>query len=247
MELHSDVSILVADMVNYTYLTTTLDVADLVQILHELFLKFDTIAEHNDVLRIKFLGDAYNCVAGIPYRNRRHAKSCVAQGLEMIRETNVMCIRRDLDINMRIGIHSGEVFSGIIGRTKWQYDIWSRDVDIANRLENTGIAGAVHISQTTLSLLDDEYDYIDGSERSVKDPNLSRAQIVSYLIYPQEKHTHTDFDMTSLKTKLDSSSSLSANIISMGGDTEEEYDEIRLKTQREMIEKVEDMPVGRIQ
>lgn len=56
-----------------------------------------------------------------------------------------------------------------------------------------------------------------------------------------------DFDMSSIKTKLDSSSSLSANIISLGGDTEEEYDEIRLKTQRDMIEKVEDMPVGRIQ
>lgn len=234
-------------MVNYTYLTTTLDVADLVQILHELFLKFDTIAEVNNVLRIKFLGDAYNCVAGIPISNRRHAKSCVALGLEMIRETNVMCHRRDLDINMRIGVHSGEVFSGIIGRTKWQYDIWSRDVDIANRLENTGLAGAVHISHTTLSLLDDEYDCIESRDRILKDPNLSRADIVSYLIFPQEQHSRMDFDMLSLKTKQTSSSSVSTNFISLGGDTEAEYDEIRLKTERDMIEKVEDMPVGRIQ
>lgn len=245
VELHSDVSILVADMVNYTYLTTCLDVEDLVQILHELFLKFDTLAEQNNVLRIKFLGDSYNCVAGIPHFNRRHAKSCVALGLEMIEETHAMGSRRNLDIALRIGVHSGEVFSGIIGRTKWQYDIWSRDVDIANRLEITGMAGAVHISQTTLSLLDNTYTYVESSDRIVNDPNLRIAHIVSYLIHPQKMSANMEYEFGSMKSAPSTTSSISIHVSIVN--SEEEIDEIHMKTQRDMIEKVEHMPVGRIQ
>lgn len=238
-------SILVADMVNYTYLTTCLDVEDLVQILHELFLKFDMLAEQNNVLRIKFLGDAYNCVAGIPHFNRRHAKCCVALGLEMIEETHAMGSRRNLDIDLRIGVHSGEVFSGIIGRTKWQYDIWSRDVDIANRLEICGLGGAVHISQTTLSLLDNTYKYVESTERIVHDPNLRTAHILSYMIQPQRKIANIDYEIDSMKTLASTPSSMSIRV--SVAESEEEIDEIRRKTQRDMIEKVEHMPVGRIQ
>lgn len=187
VELHSDVSILVADMVNYTHLTTRLDVKDLVKILHALFLKFDLAAQQNNVLRIKFLGDSYNCVSGIPHYNRRHAKNCVALALDMIEETQNMRLKVNQDIDMRIGVHSGEVFSGIIGLTKWQYDIWSRDVDIANRLETYGKPGMVHLSQTTLSMLDNEYEYEERGPLNVEDPILQKAHIKTYLIGPQKK------------------------------------------------------------
>ncbi|KAH8418219.1 hypothetical protein KR222_001473, partial [Zaprionus bogoriensis] len=248
VELHSDVSILVADMVNYTYLTTRLNVDDLVQILHELFLRFDLAAEENNVLRIKFLGDAYNCVAGIPYYNRRHAKSCVALALEMIEETQNMRDRRNLDINMRIGVHSGEVFSGIIGRTKWQYDIWSRDVDIANRLEQYGLAGAVHISQTTLSLLENTYDYVESSEQRVlDDPILQKAHIRTYLIQSQRSRQASTFPVGDDDSSKSAASSISSSNLADMSISEENVDEIRMKTHHGMIEKVEHMPVGRIQ
>ncbi|KAH8418220.1 hypothetical protein KR222_001472, partial [Zaprionus bogoriensis] len=248
VELHSDVSILVADMVNYTYLTTRLDVEDLVQILHELFLKFDLAAEENNVLRIKFLGDAYNCVAGIPHYDRLHAKSCVALALEMIEETQKMRDRRNLDINMRIGVHSGEVFSGIIGRTKWQYDIWSRDVDIANRLEQYGLAGAVHISQTTLSLLENTYDYVERSEQRVlDDPILQKAHIRTYLIQSQRSRQASIFPVVDDDSIKSATSTISGSNLADMSISEENVDEIRMKTHHGMIEKVEHMPVGRIQ
>lgn len=85
---------------------------------------------------------------------------------------------------MRIGVHSGDIYSGVIGACKWQYDIWSKDVDIANRLESTGVAGKVHISQQTLALLNDEYDYSEGTQKAKDDEVLKKHGIKSYLITP---------------------------------------------------------------
>lgn len=123
-------------------MTTQLPVKTLVEVLHELFVKFDQASEEFNVLRIKFLGDCYYCVSGVPEQNPQHAKSCVDLGLRMIRDIrDVRAIRNNLNIDMRIGIHSGSIMSGVIGACKWQYDIWSNDVNIANRLETTGVPG----------------------------------------------------------------------------------------------------------
>lgn len=94
------------------------------------------------VLRIKFLGDCYYCVSGVPEPNPQHARSCVDLGLRMIRDIReVRAQRNNLNIDMRIGVHSGSIMSGVIGACKWQYDIWSKDASIANRLETTGVPG----------------------------------------------------------------------------------------------------------
>ncbi|XP_034480940.1 adenylyl cyclase X E-like [Drosophila innubila] len=231
-------------MVNYTHLTTRLDVRDLVKILHALFLKFDMAAQQNNVIRIKFLGDSYNCVSGIPHYNRRHAKNCVALALEMIQETQDIRLEFKQDIDMRIGVHSGEVFSGIIGLTKWQYDIWSRDVDIANRLETYGKPGMVHVSQTTLSMLDNEYRYEERGPLDKEDPILQRAHIQTYLIGPQNKKRYTD---SYRNVSYYSSESIGSNAQDIQDANDVDHEEIRAKTHRGMVEKVEHMPVGRIQ
>lgn len=184
IEPHNDVSVLYADVVNYTYLTTQLDVQTLVETIHDLFVKFDQASEAHNVLRIKFLGDCYYCVSGVPIKNCHHAKSCVDLGLRMIKDIREVRKRRNLDIDMRIGVHSGDIYSGVIGACKWQYDIWSKDVDIANRLESTGVAGKVHISQQTLDLLNDEYDYSEGTQKAKDDEVLNKHGIKSYLITP---------------------------------------------------------------
>lgn len=92
-------------------------------------------------MRIKFLGDCYYCVSGVPIKNKRHAKNCVDLGLRMIKDIRDVRQSRDLNIDMRIGIHSGSIISGVIGACKWQYDIWSSDVNIANKMESTGEPG----------------------------------------------------------------------------------------------------------
>lgn len=159
IERHASVSVLYADVVNYTQITTQLPVKTLVEVLHELFVKFDQASEEFNVLRIKFLGDCYYCVAGIQGQDTNefppHAKSCINLGLRMIRDIReVRAQRNNLNIDMRIGVHSGSIMSGVIGAYKWQYDIWSKDASIANRLETTGVPGCVYNSlQITLAKL----------------------------------------------------------------------------------------------
>ncbi|XP_059613279.1 adenylyl cyclase X E-like isoform X2 [Phlebotomus argentipes] len=184
VETHDDVSILYADVVNYTKMTTKLKVKPLVETLHELFVKFDQASEENGVLRIKFLGDCYYCVAGVPVKNANHARSCVELGLRMIRDIQEVRQKRDLDINMRIGIHSGSIISGIIGACKWQYDIWSKDVVIANKMESTGEPGKLHITQQTLELLRGNYQFTEGTQKAKNDPILQEHGIKTFLIAP---------------------------------------------------------------
>ncbi|ALC43909.1 CG32301, partial [Drosophila busckii] len=238
LELHPDVSILMGDMVNYTQLTTTLDVKDLVQILHELFVSFDLAAERNNVLRVKFLGDAYECVSGTYNYSPRHAKNCVELALDMINTIAAMRENRKLNIDMRIGVHSGEVFAGIIGRTKWQYDIWSIDVDIAQRLEQYGKPGYVHVSNKTLVLLNRKYVYELHENPKIKmDVILEKAHITTYLIGPQQTRT---INVQTTRGARMSKESLDSRRFSM-------KHEIRSKTRRGMYDEVEQMPVGRSQ
>lgn len=89
---------------------------------------------------------------------------------------------KQLDIDMRIGIHSGSLLGGIIGASKWQYDVWSIDVDIANRLEATGMPGRVHVSNNTLQLAQDFYVYENGTEKATLDPLLIKNNVRTFLI-----------------------------------------------------------------
>lgn len=85
---------------------------------------------------------------------------------------------------MRIGVHTGSILSGVLGACKLQYDIWSKDVDIANRLEQTGMAGRVHVSEETLKQLEGEYMYEEGTPQARTDPVLKNFGIRTFLIKP---------------------------------------------------------------
>ncbi|XP_017135716.1 adenylyl cyclase X E-like [Drosophila miranda] len=236
VEPHPDVSILVADMVHYTNLTNTLDVQSLVEILHELFVKYDLAAKRNNALRIKFLGDAYICVSGIPVYNPDHARCCVDQALDMISITQEVREQRKLDIDMRIGVHSGEVFAGVIGHIKWHYDIWSKDVDITNRLEMWGEPGKVHISNRTLNLLNDEYVYEDGTDNAKNDLILQKAEVTTYLVSSR----HSDFIESDDQEQDSSDVSLTSFRMSFSNI----YEDVEMMTQKTIVNEVEHMPVG---
>ncbi|EDV50278.1 adenylyl cyclase X E isoform X1 [Drosophila erecta] len=245
IEPHEDVTVLYADVVNYTHLTTTLDVKKLVEALHDLFVRFDIASEEYNVLRIKFLGDCYYCVAGLANPNADHAKCCVDLGLRMIKDIRDVREKRHLNIDMRIGVHSGDVLSGVIGAAKWQFDIWSKDVDIANRLEATGATGRVHVSQKTLSLLDGEYFFEDGTEKAREDAVLQKHGIRTFLIKSLRAPMHDPRRRMRERQAKKLSEVSKSNF--MHNSTLHQYNQVRNQAKLEMCRELDKMPIGRIQ
>ncbi|XP_021088113.2 adenylate cyclase type 7 isoform X2 [Mesocricetus auratus] len=178
---HQNVSILYADIVGFTRLASDCSPKELVVVLNELFGKFDQIAKANECMRIKILGDCYYCVSGLPVSLPTHAHNCVKMGLDICEAIKQVREATGVDISMRVGIHSGNVLCGVIGLRKWQYDVWSHDVSLANRMEAAGVPGRVHITEATLNHLDKAYEVEDGNGQQ-RDPYLKEMNIRTYLV-----------------------------------------------------------------
>ncbi|XP_064151564.1 adenylate cyclase type 9 isoform X1 [Loxodonta africana] len=162
MQQIEEVSILFADIVGFTKMSANKSAHALVGLLNDLFGRFDRLCEETKCEKISTLGDCYYCVAGCPEPRADHAYCCIEMGLGMIKAIEQFCQEKKEMVNMRVGVHTGTVLCGILGMRRFKFDVWSNDVNLANLMEQLGVAGKVHISESTAKYLDDRYEMEDG-------------------------------------------------------------------------------------
>jgi guanylate cyclase len=150
-------SILFADVADFTPLAERVAPADLVQILDRLFGHFDALAERYNLEKIKTIGDCYMAAAGIPVPRPDHAQALALMALEMLDAVESHGAVGDLGFALRIGINSGPVVAGVIGRKRFLYDLWGDAVNTASRMQTEGTPGCIQITRATYELLKDEF------------------------------------------------------------------------------------------
>lgn len=159
---YENVSVLFTDFKGFTRLADKLTPQDLVTELNECFMAFDDVIEKHGLEKIKTIGDSYMCAGGIPVANEDHFINIINAGIEIQEYMQVRNIKRVAmglpAWELRIGIHTGPIVAGVVGRKKYAYDIWGSTVNIASRMESNGEPGKVNISASTYNLVKDYFD-----------------------------------------------------------------------------------------
>ncbi|HRO07652.1 MAG TPA: adenylate/guanylate cyclase domain-containing protein [Saprospiraceae bacterium] len=172
-----EVSVLFTDFVNFTQTSEKLTPQQLVGELNECFTAFDQIIESNGLEKIKTIGDAYMAVCGLPISDPEHARKTVKAAMEIL-EFIEDRRKNEKVFDIRIGIHSGSVVAGIVGIKKFAYDIWGDTVNTAARMEQTGEAGKLNISETTYLMVKEDFECIYRGEIDAK----NKGKIKMYFV-----------------------------------------------------------------
>lgn len=160
-------TILFADIVGFTEITTSIEPAKLVSALNEIFSRFDQLADKYRLEKIKTIGDAYMTAGGIPKPLENHTEAMADMALAMLEEVSTLEFEgKKLDV--RIGFHTGPVIAGVIGARKFSYDIWGEAVNLASRLESHGNSGKIHVSKEVYEILKRNFTFEHRGEIPVK-------------------------------------------------------------------------------
>lgn len=169
----TEVTVLFADLVNFTQLSASLTPTELVELLNQIFSVFDQLTEKHGLEKIKTIGDAYLVVGGLPTPQMNHAEAVAEMALEMQQALVDLptalslaadagaagAANPDQPLTMRIGIHTGPVRAGVIGTSKFTYDLWGDTVNTASRMESLSLPGKIQVTAATYSLLKDKYRF----------------------------------------------------------------------------------------
>lgn len=154
---YDEASVLFADMVGFTPLSAQLPPVEMVELLNEVFSYFDSLLDKYSVEKIRTIGDSYMVASGVPRGRPDHAQALACMALEMRDHIATHTFCNNHKVNFRIGINSGAMIAGVIGRRKFVYDVWGDAVNIASRMESHGLGGAVQITRATYELIKDEF------------------------------------------------------------------------------------------
>ncbi|OKH15234.1 adenylate/guanylate cyclase domain-containing protein [[Limnothrix rosea] IAM M-220] len=154
-----NVTILFADIVGFTKLSESYPPRELVDLLNEIFSAFDNLCESLRLEKIKTIGDAYMVAAGLPEPREDHAAAIAEMALAMQRELMKINVAKNINITLRIGINSGPVVAGVIGKKKFIYDLWGDAVNTASRMESHGLPGQIQVTESTYELLKNQYHF----------------------------------------------------------------------------------------
>jgi guanylate cyclase len=150
-------SVLFADMVGFTPLSVQLPPVEMVELLNEIFSFFDSLLDKYGLEKIRTIGDSYMVASGVPRSRPDHAQALVRMALDMRDYISTHTFRNGQRVSFRIGVNSGSVIAGVIGRRKFVYDVWGDAVNVASRMESHGLGGTVQITQTTYELIRNEF------------------------------------------------------------------------------------------
>jgi adenylate cyclase len=176
---HESVTILFADIVGFTKLTDVMKPAELVELLSQLFSRFDNLAENYGLEKIKTIGDGYMVVGGAPLAQADHANIIASLALQMQKALAEFNAQTGRQLQMRIGISSGPVVAGVIGTTKFAYDMWGDPVNMAARMEKASLPDAIHVSEATYQLLKQHYQLESRGLMPIK----GKGEVNTYLLH----------------------------------------------------------------
>lgn len=175
---YREASVLFADLVGFTSLASHVPANELLPMLDGIFSAFDELADQHGLEKIKTIGDAYMVVAGVPEPMADHAQVLAAMGLDMVRAIEVEAERRGVQLQVRVGIHSGPVVAGVIGKRKFSYDLWGDTVNVASRMESSGVPGRVQVTEATVAKLDGRFELEERGPVAVKGKGEMRAWLL---------------------------------------------------------------------
>ncbi len=175
---YAEATILFSDLVGFTELSSKISATELVKMLNDLFTRFDKRADSLGLEKIKTIGDAYMAAAGIPIPRSDHAELCAEMALGMFEDLSDFNKAQGKSVGMRIGLNSGPVVAGVIGFTKFSYDLWGNTVNTASRMESTAPVGQTQVSTSTYELLKDTFTLQENGLQECKGLGLVKAYLL---------------------------------------------------------------------